>query len=97
MQKLVAAEEGRFSPLFRDIFRNPFRTVTAGLLLPNERHAVADLAQVIYDGRAFERMPVLAEVLENTGCENADILEHCRSQGPHVRGCWVLDLILGKN
>ena len=54
------------------------------------------LATGIYTERAFDRMPILADALEDAGCDNADILEHCRGDGPHVRGCWVVDLILEK-
>jgi hypothetical protein len=54
------------------------------------------LAQAIYDDRAFDRLPILADALEEAGCDTADILAHCRGPGPHVRGCWVVDLILGK-
>lgn len=54
------------------------------------------IAQAIYDERAFDRLPVLADALVDGGCDNADILNHCRIEGPHVRGCWVVDLILGK-
>jgi hypothetical protein len=50
----------------------------------------------IYDERAFNRMPILADALEEAGCTNKDILDHCRSGGEHVRGCWAVDLILGK-
>ena len=55
------------------------------------------LAQAIYDARAFDRMPQLADALEAAGCDNRDILDHCRSGGEHVRGCWVVDLLLGKS
>jgi hypothetical protein len=58
---------------------------------------VLGVARAIYDERAFERMPILADALEDTGCDNADILEHCRQPGEHVRGCWVVDFILGKS
>jgi hypothetical protein len=44
----------------------------------------------------MERLPILADALEDAGCDNGDILSHCRSPGPHVRGCWAVDLILGK-
>jgi len=54
-------------------------------------------AQVIYENRAFDRLPVLADALEEAGCTDAAILEHCRGPGPHVRGCWVVDLLLGKS
>jgi hypothetical protein len=45
---------------------------------------------------AFDWMPQLADALEEAGCNNADILVHCRQPGKHVRGCWVMDLIVGK-
>jgi hypothetical protein len=80
--------------LLRDIFRNPFRPVTANpaWLLPS----VVALAQSIYDDRAFERLPELSEALVAARCDNQQILDHCRSEGQHVRGCWVVDLVLGK-
>jgi hypothetical protein len=54
------------------------------------------LARLIYDERGFERMLELADALEEAGCDNDGILSHCRGPGPHVRGCWVVDLVLGK-
>jgi hypothetical protein len=78
----------------RDIFGNPFRPVT---LNPAWRTSnVSALAQSIYDDRAFDRLPILADALEDAGCDNADILNHCRQPGEHVRGCWVVDLVLEK-
>jgi hypothetical protein len=56
----------------------------------------AALAATIYHERAFDRLPILADALEDAGCDNADILDHLRGPGPHVRGCWALDLVLGK-
>ena len=78
----------------RDVIGNPNRPVTLNpaWLIPG----VTSLAQTIYDGQAFHRMPELADALERAGCTDADILGHCRGPGPHVRGCWVVDLILGK-
>jgi hypothetical protein len=55
-----------------------------------------NLAQTIYDQRAFDQMSNLADALEDAGCTDAAILDHCRSPGPHVRGCWVVDLLLDK-
>jgi hypothetical protein len=57
---------------------------------------VTGLAWSAYDDRAFDRLPLLADALMDAGCADADILAHCRSAGPHVRGCWVVDLALGK-
>ena len=58
--------------------------------------SVVGLATGIYADRAFDRLPVLADALEDAGCANADVLGHCRGPGPHARGCWVVDLLLGK-
>ena len=80
--------------LFRCVFGNPFRPVPF-----DTRWRTADvvgLARGIYEDRAFDRMPVLADALMDAGCDSEDILSHCRSDSPHVRGCWVVDLVLGK-
>ena len=50
----------------------------------------------MYDARDFSAMPILADALQDAGCDSDDILNHCRSGGVHVRGCWVVDLVLGK-
>jgi hypothetical protein len=84
----------RHAALLRDIIGNPFRTVT---IAPGWRTSnVAALAQGIYEERAFERMPILADALEEAGCTEATILDHCRQLAEHVRGCWVVDFLLGK-
>jgi hypothetical protein len=54
------------------------------------------LAQHIYDERAFDRLPVLADAVEEAGCANAEVLAHCRGPESHVKGCWVVDALLGK-
>jgi hypothetical protein len=59
--------------------------------------AVVRLAQSIYDDRRFGDLPILADALEESGCTGPDILGHLRSPGPHVRGCWPVDLVLGKS
>jgi hypothetical protein len=58
--------------------------------------ALVQLAQTIYDDQAFERMPEFADALHEGGCADEELLGHCRGPGPHVRGCWVVDSILGK-
>jgi hypothetical protein len=58
---------------------------------------VRALAEGIYQNRAFDRMPILADALQDAGCYNDDILNHCRQPGEHVRGCWCVDLLLGKS
>jgi hypothetical protein len=57
---------------------------------------VPALAQTIYEEKRFGDLPVLADSLEEAGCADAGLLAHCRQAGDHVRGCWVVDLILGK-
>jgi len=81
--------------LLRDIFGNPFRPVVFDPRWQSET-AVA-LAKGIYADRAFDRMPILADALEEAGCDNFDVLNHCRGDGPHVRGCWVVDLLSGRS
>ena len=51
--------------------------------------------RTMYDSRDFSTMPVLADALQDAGCDN-DIINSCRGSGPHVRGCWVVDLVLEK-
>ena len=83
--------------LVREVFGNPFRPVALDLSwLAWNDGAVRKLAQAIYDGRAFGRLPLLADALEDAGCADAAILAHCRGGGEHVRGCWVIDWLLGK-
>jgi hypothetical protein len=80
--------------LLRDIFGNPFRPVAFDPRWRTED--VLGLARGIYEDRAFDRLPLLADALMDAGCDSDDILSHCRGEGPHVRGCWVVDLVLGK-
>ena len=83
--------------LVRDVFGNPFRpaVMKREWIAANDR-SVEAVARSIYDERAFDRMPILADALEDAGCDDETILAHCRGPGPHVRGCWVVDSILGK-
>ena len=79
----------------REVFGNPFRPVecaAAWFTLD-----VVTLARGIYDEKAFDRMPILADALQDAGCTNDDVLNHLRDTTvTHVRGCWALDLLLGK-
>jgi hypothetical protein len=89
-----AVEAKAQAALLQDIVPNPFRPISIdpGWLTLDVRA----LARGIYDDRAFDRLPILADALIDAGCDNAEILDHCRSSGPHVRGCWVVDLLTGR-
>ena len=82
---------------FHEVFGNPFRPVAVDpAWLAWGGGAVRRLAQGIYEERAFDDLPVLADALEEAGCDQPDLLAHLRGPGPHVRGCWAVDLLLGK-
>jgi hypothetical protein len=89
------ASKGFQAALLRDTFGNPFRPVH---LDPQwQTPAVKALAQVIYEENSFQDLPILADALEEAGCDNEEMLSHCRGPGLHARGCWALDLLLGKS
>jgi hypothetical protein len=89
------AELAAQAVLVRDIFGNPFRPVAFS---PEWRTDTAvALARQMYESREFSAMPILADALQDAGCDSDDILNHCRGDGPHVRGCWVVDLVLEKS
>jgi hypothetical protein len=83
-----------YAGVARCVFGNPFRpaVLDPSWLTPT----VVALAEGIGADRAFDRLPILADALEDAGCADRAVLDHCRSPGPHVRGCWALDLLLGK-
>jgi hypothetical protein len=98
LRKLVALY--RYDPVeypvraIHEIIGNPFRPVS---FLPEWRTDTAvTLARQMYEARDFSAMAILADALQDAGCDNDDILNHCRQPGEHVRGCWVCDLVLGK-
>jgi hypothetical protein len=87
------AEEVARAALLRCVVCNPSRLAAFDL-----RWRTADvlgLARGIYEDRAFDRLPLLADALMDAGCDDDQVLGHCRSPGPHARGCWVVDLALG--
>ncbi|MBP3959436.1 hypothetical protein J8F10_29685 [Gemmata sp. G18] len=81
--------------MFRELFGpSPLRPLTFS---PSWRTSTTvALASQMYESRDFSAMPILADALQDAGCDSADVLDHCRGPGPHVRGCWVVDLALGK-
>lgn len=84
----------RVAALLRCIFGDPFAPIT---FLPEWRtEAAVSLARGIYEDGAWERLPVLADALEDAGCDSAELLKHCREPGGHVKGCHVIDAILGQ-
>jgi hypothetical protein len=96
-QARVAAAQAMIPMLLRDVCGNPFRPVVADQeWLAWNDGAVRKLALAINDDRAFDRLPVLADALEDAGCTAPDLLGHLRGPGPHTRGCWALDLLLEK-
>jgi hypothetical protein len=92
------------SSLLRDLLSNPYRPVAADpAWLSWNGGAVVQLAEAAYEERALPsgeldpaRLAVLADALEEAGCADPVILAHLRGPGPHVRGCWAVDLLLGK-
>jgi hypothetical protein len=97
----AARMRAHLAELLRDVVGNPFRPARLDPALRTP--GVASLAQAAYEERALPsghldltRLVTLADALESAGCPDADILAHLRSPGPHVRGCWALDLILGR-
>lgn len=95
----VAAEERQAqAALLRDILGNPCRPASAvrSAWLTWNDSTIPKLARSIYRERAFDRLPILADALEEAGCEDAEVLAHCRLPGEHVPGCWVVDKLLGR-
>jgi hypothetical protein len=103
-KRLRAEVRALLCTLLRDIFGNPSHPVSVDpAWLTWKDGTIPKMAQVIYEDRDLPsghldnaRLAVLADALEDAGCTDADILGHCRQAGVHVRGCWVVDLILGK-
>ena len=82
------------SDCFSEVFGNPFRPVPAE---PRWLTSTAiSLARTIYYEKKFDRLPILADALEEAGCDDGELLAHCRGDRTHVRGCWAVDLVLGK-
>ncbi len=89
---LRPAEQASNAAILRDIA--PFRPITHDPAWLTS--TVTSLARQMYDSRGFSAMPILADALQDAGCDNEDILNHCRTGSVHVRGCWLVDLVLGR-
>jgi hypothetical protein len=90
----LAIERAAQCALARELLGNPFRVI---VFEPSWRTStVVALARQMYEARDFSAMPILADALQDAGCDNEDILDHCRAEQTHVRGCWVVDVVLGK-
>jgi hypothetical protein len=87
-------ERAAQAALLRDVCGNPFRPAR---LDAHCRGATAvQVARAIYEENAFDRLPILADALEDAGCTDVELLSHCRGSGDHVRGCWAVDLVLAR-
>jgi hypothetical protein len=93
----VYREHAAMCKALRDLVGNPFRPVALDPgWLSWQDSTVVKVAQSIYEEHAFDRLPILADALEEAGCNEQRILAHCREEVDHVRGCWVVDLVLAK-
>jgi hypothetical protein len=93
---MLRRRQPTIATLLRCVAGNPFRPGTVSpAVLAWDDHTLPKLAQAVYEERAFDRLPILADALEDAGGDEA-MIAHLRSPGPHARGCWVVDLLLGK-
>jgi hypothetical protein len=97
-QEARAAEEANQCDILRDVFGRHFHLkLVLSSWLASTDGTVGQLARTIYDERAFDQIPILADALEAAGCADDAILDHLRGPGPHLPGCWVVDLLLKKS
>jgi hypothetical protein len=96
-RKPILLEANAQADLIRDIFGIPWVVIPLKADPRWLTSNVVDLSRAIYEERAFDKMPILADALMDAGCDREEILSHCHSTAPHVRGCWVVDLLLGKS
>ena len=80
--------------VIREVVRNPPRATKLDKKWRTD--TAVSLARSMYESRDFSAMPILADALEDAGCDSAELLAHLRGDGPHARGCWALDLVIGK-
>jgi hypothetical protein len=97
VQEVVRREQAAMCAVLRDIMGNPFRPVVPEpAWLTWNGGTVVGIAQAISEERAFERLPILADALQEAGCNEPNILAHCHADVDHVCGCWVVDLLLAR-
>jgi hypothetical protein len=94
LDRAINSENSTLANLLREVVGNLFRPMHADPSWLTS--TVVPLASQMYESRDFSPMPILADALQDAGCDNDDILNHCRGPGPHVRGCWAVDAVLGK-
>jgi hypothetical protein len=90
------AERVAQTELLREVFGNPLRPVVIEpAWLEWHQYLIRDLARGIYEDRTFQRLPILADALEDADCAEQALLDHLRAPGPHFRGCWAVDPLIG--
>ena len=94
VQDISIPESDALTGLFRELFGNPFHSIVVDPSWLTS--TVLALAECIYADQAFDRCSILADALQDSGCDHEDLLNHLRSPGPHYKGCWALDLVLGR-
>ena len=92
---LTLAEKRRQADVIRDVYGNPYRPAVFDPAWRSE--AAVALAKSMDSTCTFDAMPILADALQEAGCDSPDILQHCRGESTHFRGCWVVDTVLGND
>ncbi|MDB5386546.1 MAG: hypothetical protein JWM11_2192 [Planctomycetaceae bacterium] len=93
-QPFILPEKAAQASVVQDVIGSPVQEAVMAQVWKSME--VTDLANTIYNDRCFNRLPLLAAALECAGCDSIALLAHCRSNCQHTRGCWALDLVLGK-
>jgi hypothetical protein len=96
-EALIQEETLAQANLARDLLDDLFRPAPLRMAWVEDHLHLIGLARTIYEDRSFNEMPVLADALEDAGCGDEDVLDHCRETQSHARGCWVLDAMLARS
>ena len=94
LEEAVRAERRAHAALVRCVFRSTLSPVAFSPAWRTD--TVVALVEQMRRLRDYAAMPILADALQDAGCDSEAILTHCRCEGPHARGCWVVDLVRGK-